>query len=308
MIERIMKTKQIKKVMSDNGFVFYSVMKAYNTIGTISNEVSNNLIEKLKFKRVLGYYPDLKNPITFNEKICWKKINDRSKLLTITADKYKVYKYVENKLGKKEAEKILIPLYGVYSDPTMIPFKDLPKQYVLKINHQCGGNLFITDNKKINRDEIITKCNYWLKLPYGQARIEWAYKNIPRRIIVQKYLDFGKTFPPDFKLHMFKGKCKMIQIIWDRPKETKEIIYTPAWKPLKETFTYPKGTNFPKPSNMNKMIKIAEKLSEDFDYARIDLYDFENKILFGEITHYPQSGMLNCSKQLDLKIGNWWKL
>jgi hypothetical protein len=177
-----------------------------------------------------------------------------------------------------------------------------------KFFKRLGGNIFITDNN-FDEKKVIKDCRSWLKHSYGQGKLEWCYKNIDRRVLVQDYLDFGSELPPDYKLHMIEGKLRIIQVIYGRPNNTKEILYDENWNMLKETFTYPQGVNsdLPKPAKFDAMALIAEKLSEDFNYARVDLYEHKGEVMFGEITHYPQAGMLSCSEELDFKLGGYFK-
>jgi len=266
--------------------------------------------EKIRFKKKTGYYPNIKNPRSFNEKIVWKKIYDRNYLLPILADKYRVRAYIKEVLGEKESEKILIPLLYVTDNPGTIPFKDLPDEYIVKANHGSGTNMIVEKNKPINYKEIYEICKKWMDTPYGAFKHEWAYQNIKRKIVIEKLLrdEIGKI-PTDYKFHMMHGRCVMVQVIWGRQESTKESLFDLNWNLIDETLTYPKGGYVEKPSNLKHMLKLAYSLSKNIDYIRVDLYSINNKIYFGELTCYPGSGALpKPSSKFDFELGGKWEI
>ncbi len=138
------------------------------------NKITNYKIEKWRFYKRTGYKLNLKKPRSFNEKIVWKKINDRNPLLPITADKYKVRSYIKKVLGEEKAREILIPLLYVTDKPKTIPFEKLSENFVVKSNHGSGTNIIIK-NSKYNKKEIVKECKKWLKTPHGLEKLEWAY-------------------------------------------------------------------------------------------------------------------------------------
>lgn len=257
-----------------------------------------------------GYPLNLKNPTSHCERINHKKIYDRDPLIPITSDKYRVREYVRQKLGNELAEKILIPLYQVSKTGLDIPFEDWDFEFFMKANHYSGGNLLVTPgtNPKILRDV----CRTWLNSSFGQNLHEWGYRDIPRRIICEKVLrdDQGEILN-DYKFYCFHGEVEMITVIKDRFNE-KKIKFTldPDFNLLDGP--YP-GNEFPAKvpeiPNFKQMIEIARKLSSDFSHARIDLYSFADQVFFGEITHYPGSGLVKMSSyEFDLQLGaNWLK-
>jgi len=268
---------------------------------------------KKKFRHRMGYDVNLDFPRSYNEKIIWKKLHDRNPLLTVTADKYMVREYVRDTLGKDTAEQILIPLYHVTDKPEKIPFDLLPENFVVKPNQGSRMHIFVTGNKEKLREEIISKCKEWLKVNYGLYNYEWAYRNIKRKIIIEELLQTkGNSLPRDYKFYCFHGKCRVIRVSENRFGETDLAGYfQPDWKALP---VYNPGYNnmttpFEKPSNLSYLTDLAEKLSAGFDAVRVDLYSYDNKVYFGELTHYDASGMARFEPEsFDYEMGSYWKV
>jgi hypothetical protein len=265
------------------------------------------------FRKKMGYDLNLDTPRSYSEKIIWKKLYDRNPLLTETADKFKVRSYIRKKLGRKDAEKILIPLYFVSSDPDTIPFEEFPENFVIKPNHGSRMHLIVNGNGEENIQGIKKTCEEWLKHDYGLYHYEWAYRDIKRKIIVEKLLrNSDGNLPMDYKLFCFHGKCKCIRVSKNRLNSNGLAIFVdPEWNFLPVTmpgYNFA-GNPFEKPSNLSEIIATAEKLSADFDAVRIDLYNSDGKIYFGEITHYHTSGLARFDPvSFDFELGGHWNL
>lgn len=264
--------------------------------------------ERKRFKKRTGYFLDVKNPKSFNQKICCMKLFDKNPLLPVVVDKYEVRKYVSKKLGEHEANKVLIDLIAVEESPEELDFKSLPQQFVIKSTHGSGTTKVIRDKDKILRDELVSLCQEWLSKPYGLFKHEWAYQKVKRKIVVEELLLEEGEIPKDYKFHMFKGHCEMIQVnkgdFW-RPETRTLTLYTPDWEPINVEWEYPPSFTNCKPENLPKMLRIAEKLSEDFKYVRVDLYSVGEKVKFGEITCYPTSGSAHVNPvEFDFDLGN----
>jgi hypothetical protein len=265
-------------------------------------------IEKSRFRKRRGYPLNLKNPTTYAEKIVWKKIYDRNPLLALTADKYRVRTYIEQRLGKEMASEILIPLLYVTEIPETIPFKDLPSSYIIKANHGSGWNI-IVDKQHTDRKDIVRTCNNWLKHTYGLKKHEWAYFQIPKIIIIEPLLkDEDGKIPKDYKFYIFHGTCRMVKVFSDRFNNRLNNSYDRDWNYIPKDGR-PQKLFLKKPLTYDKMLNIAEKLGEDFDAVRVDLYTVGEKIFFGELTHYHQSGSnMKMSVADDIKLGSYWEL
>jgi len=247
------------------------------------------ILVKQKFKRRLGYEPNLRSPKTFNEKITWLKLNDRTPLHTLCADKLTVRSYVEKKIGSQ----YLIPLLFKSTNPDeIIPenFSDFP--LILKANHDSGGTILIKDKKEADWPYIQNYFRKKLKTNYFYTgKSEWQYKNIKPYIIAEKLLlDDNGNIPFDYKLHCFNGKLKLIQVDIDRHIKHKRNLYDTDWNLLDCKYIYPMGKEVKKPATFEKMKELAEILSNDFIFARIDFYTLKDEVYFGEITFHPDSG------------------
>jgi len=265
--------------------------------------------EKQRFYKRHGYELDLEKPRSFSEKIIWKKIFDRNPLLPITADKYQVRYYVEQLVGKDEAAKILIPLLYVTENPDDIPFAELPASYIVKANNASNRNIIVEDNNK-TEDEIKEKCWKWLAKPYNLENYEWAYQPIEPRIIIEKLIrDEEGNIPTDYKFYIFHGRCKLVHINYDRFNRRLKSLFSPNWELLPVKYRYDRGPFVDKPFNYQRMLKLAEKLGQDFDFVRVDIYSVGDKIYFGELTHYPGSGYSPFDpRSFDFELGRCWEI
>ena len=266
-------------------------------------------------KKDEGVTLDLDNPITFDEKIQWLKIYDNSEYKTKMADKYACREEIERKIGKQ----YLIPLIGAYNSWEEIDFDKLPDRFVMKTNHGSGFNHIVLDKSKLDLKKVECKFKRWLRIDYSGNGFELQYKNIPRKIVIETYLDtLGESSSlVDYKIHCFNGKPKYIQCIWDRNPArhyAKNIWYDLEWKvmPFSDGLYELPEKGIDKPDNFDEMITIATILSEDFKYVRVDLYDVHNNILFGELTFTPFGGVHRYNKlftrDVDEHLGNLIKL
>lgn len=244
---------------------------------------------KKYFKRIFHYELDLDNPKTFNEKLQWLKLYDRKPLYTQLVDKVAVREYVKKTIG----EEYLIPIYSVWDDPQEIDFSKLPNEFVLKCNHNSGLGMFICHDKaKIKVEQVIDGLNKGLAEDFYLRGREWPYKNVPRKILCEQYLyDNSGIELMDYKLFCFDGVFKVLLICSDRHTKLSNDWYDENLNHL-PCINGPKnrGKQIVLSSNMPKMIWVAEQLSKGIPQARIDLYDVNGKIYFGEITLFESSG------------------
>lgn len=255
------------------------------------------IIKKLPTKIVLnienmrGYKRLLKsNRIEyFGEKIQWIKLNGNLERYRDLVDKYKVRKFVKNTAG----EKYLTEIIDVFNSTSEIDFDKLPEKFVLKLNTGSGYNIICSNKKELNKEKTIRQLNKWLKEDYTKIKKEPQYKNIDKKIICEKYMQDKKGNLFDYKFFCFNGKVEFIEVDFDRFENHAMNFYDLNWNLLKlRKGNYPNYTKeFEKPENLNEMIEVAEKLSKDLPFARIDLYDVDDKIYFGEITLTPAGGL-----------------
>lgn len=254
----------------------------------------------------MGKKLDLENPRTFNEKLQWLKINDRKEEYTTLVDKYAVREYIEEKLG----EEYLIPLLGVWDNPEDIDFDKLPDRFVLKCNHNSGvGMCICKDKSKLDIPKVKEELKKGLKQDYFITSREWPYKNVKRRIIAEKYMEDSRGKFADYKFFCFNGFVHNVMVCLERNTgDTKFYFFDRDWNLLrlnKRGKEAPEGFTIRKPECIDKMFEIAAVLSENKPYSRIDLYEVDGKIYFGEITFFPNSGFdANFLKETDERFGN----
>ncbi|MGX1929505.1 ATP-grasp fold amidoligase family protein [Flagellimonas sp. 2504JD4-2] len=245
---------------------------------------------KIYYEYYTGKKLDLENPIEFNEKIQWLKVYYRPVILNQLVDKYAVRPYVENKIGSEHLNKLI----AVYYKSKDVNFDELPDRFVIKAAHGYNFNLIANNKEDVNRLKAKYLFRKWLsRNQYYRGGLEWAYKDVRPKLIVEKYLEeIGSEGISDYKFYCFNGKPEFLQVDVDRGASHKKYYYNPKWEKL--PFTR-KGfelitDNLTKPKNFDKMLQICEKLAGPFPFVRVDLYNLEGKILFGEMTFYPGDG------------------
>ena len=246
---------------------------------------------KRKFRAEMGRPLDLEHPVTFNEKLQWLKLYDRRPEYTVLVDKYAVREYIANTLG----EEYLIPLIGVWEDADEIDFDTLPEQFVLKCNHNSGlGMCICRDKEKLDPDAARNALRRGLAQNYYLKGREWPYKNVPHKIIAEKFMTDASSGLIDYKFFCFDGVVDCVMVCIDRHLgDTKFYFFDREWT-LKRINI--RGKNAPedftlrRPECMDEMFEIAARLSKGLPFARVDLYECGGKIYFGEITFFPDSG------------------
>ena len=261
---------------------------------------------KLYYRLRVGRKLNMGNPETLNEKLQWLKFNYRFPLQSIVSDKLLVRDYVKEKIG----EKYLISLLGSWKEYSDIDFSALPNQFVLKCNHDSGGLVVCTDKEKLNHEEAKKKIEKSLRSNFFYIGREYQYRNIKPMIICEKFISDNGKVPMDYKIYCFNGKPDVILVCRDRfSKNTHRasyLFFDQKWnfQPLDKGDENLQDVNIPKPENLDEMIEIVKKLSEDFVFARIDLYNIKGKIYFGEITLSPNSGFdPDIKYETDLMFG-----
>lgn len=254
----------------------------------------------------MGTRLNLEDPQTFNEKLQWLKLYDRKPEYTVMVDKYLVRDYIAQTIG----EEYLIPLLGVWDDPEEIDFDALPQQFVLKCNHNSGlGMCICKDKETLDIPKVKQELKRGLQQNYYLTGREWPYKDVPRKIICEKFIqDDAISELRDYKFFCFRGKVDCVMVCLDRwSGDPKYYFFDRDWKLLQYNIrgknTSPDFT-LHKPSNIEEMFGIAEKLSAVLPFSRIDLYSVSGKTYFGEVTFFPDSGFdANLLCETDLHWG-----
>lgn len=274
-------------------------IRVNSKLGLYKNTDDKKYINKL-FQASMGYPLDIDNLKTFNEKLQWLKLYDRNPLYTKLVDKYKGREYISEKIGEEH----LIPLLGVWDNPDEIDFDSLPNQFVLKCNHNSGlGMCICKDKSKLDIKKVKSDLRKGLKQDYYLTGREWPYKNVPRKVICEEYLGDN---PKDYKFFCFNGKVHYVLVCSDRFNNLKETFFDRNWNvaPFKRP-NIEIDNKIKKPINFEKMIELSEFLSKDIPFLRVDFYEVENKIYFGELTFYPASGFSGFEpNEWDYRLGD----
>ena len=275
------------------------------------NKLSDYEYLKLMFKAYMGKELDFNNPKTLNEKIQWLKLYNRKPEYTLMVDKYRVKEYVANKIGNE----YIIPTLGVWEKFDEIDFKKLPNKFVLKTTHDSGGVVICRDIQNFDQKKAKHKLENSLNNNFYLINREWPYKDVKPRIIAEAYME-DKTNSDeltDYKFFCFNGEVKLMFIATDRQnreEDTKFDFYDECFNHLPFIQGHPNSKReLHKPVNFDKMKKLASILSEGIPFIRVDLYEINNKIYFGELTFYHFSGFEPIvPEKWDYKIGEWIKL
>lgn len=271
------------------------------------DDLDDETFLKRKYKACMGKELNLDSPQTFNEKLQWLKLHDRKPEYTMMVDKYAVRKHIADTIG----EEYLIPLLGVWDNPDDIDFDALPNQFVLKCNHNSGlGMCICKDKSKLNIEKVKAGLRKGLAQDYYLTGREWPYKDVKPRIIAEEYMTDSPNTDEftDYKFFCFNGKADCVMLCLDRQSgETKFYFFDKKWNLCRYNIrgkNAPEGFTLEKPTNMDKMFEIAEILSKGLAFARIDLYNSNNHVYFGEITFFPDSGFdANLLKETDEYLG-----
>ena len=269
----------------------------------------DKLALKIQYKNTFLRPLNLKNPQTFNEKLQWLKLYNRKPEYSKMVDKYEAKKYVASIIG----EEYIIPTYGVYNSFDEIDFEALPNQFVLKCTHGSGDVVICKDKASFDYENARKKLTKSLKTNYYKIGREWPYKNVKPRIIAEKFLDDGNGCLRDYKIFCFSGEAKLILIASDRftSSEPKFDYFDNNFKYLEFDWTHPRSkSNIPqKPQLFDVMMNLAETLSTDIPHLRVDFYEFEDKVFFGELTFFHAGGFTDFTPdEWDFTIGEWIKL
>lgn len=297
--------KRIKKAIKNPKLILLFFLNS-----RIFRLLPDDLYLKIKYRLTMGRKLDLNNPETFNQKLQWLKLYDRKPEYTQMVDKYEVRKYIKEIIG----EEYLIPLLGVYDSFEEIDFDNLPDEFVLKPNHTSGNVFICKDKSKIDYKKLKKEVNRWLKREYYWLHREWPYRNVKPRIICEKYLeDESSKELRDYKFMCFNGVVKCIFVFSNRysPTGLNIDIYDVNWNlmPFGRPNIASTGVKIPKPKNFQKMIQYAEKLAVNIPFIRVDFYEVNGHLYFGELTFYPASGFGKFTPEYyDDILGSWLKL
>lgn len=253
----------------------------------------------------------LRHPKTLNEKIQYKMALDRRPLLTTFADKWAVREYVAGKVGRH----VLNEIYFLLTDPKDEDLASVPDRCVIKPTHGSGSVIVVDEhaprcrlphpgtasdwlfvNCRIRRGDLDNErlgqvVKHWLKSRYPVTN-EWAYHHIPPQVIVEEYIEGEDKAPPaDYKYFVMHGKVTFIQVDIARFEGHRRQLFYPTWEPIPVDYVYPRPDTLPKrPECLEEMLEVASILGADTDFVRVDLYEVDGCVRFGELTNYPEAG------------------
>ncbi len=284
---------------------YYHIIMSHLMPALLSDE---DAVIRYYKKRTGGVSPDLKNPKTFSEKQQWYKLNCRNPLMEQCADKQEVRDYVIS-CGYKD---ILNESYGVYERVEAIPLKSLPERFVLKAAHASGWNLIVRDKNEVNWKKEKRVMRLWLKQDIYWSGREWVYKNLKKRIVAEKYLEDESGGLLDYKFYCFNGQPRFLQLEVGRYTDCNtRNFYDMDWKllPFGKELPHNPDVLIEKPQLFDEMKEIAEKLSKPFTYVRVDLYQVDGKVYFGELTFFPAGGAPDfVPAEYDRIVGDMWNI
>ena len=270
------------------------------------NWMSDELYLKIAYRARMRLKLNLEKPQRYNEKLQWLKLYNRRPEYTMMVDKYEVKKYVANIIGQE----FIIPTLGVWDSFDDIDFSKLPEKFVLKCTHDSGGLIVCKNKETLDISAARTKINRCLKHSFFWGMREWPYKDVKPRVIAEQYMEDKQTGElRDYKFFCFGGEVKALFIATERMKgeETKFDFFDEQFNHLPFTNGHPNAEMMPqKPLRFEDMKILAEKLSKDIPHVRIDFYEVDGKVYFGEMTFFHWSGFTPFVPDTwDYKFGSW---
>lgn len=273
----------------------------------LSRRINLDWFDIARYQMLRGKRPNLRNPKTWDEKLLWLNRYWQPDIKAELTDKVKVREYVR-KLGM---ESLLVPVLGVWSDPDEIDFEKLPQQFALKCNHGSACNIICSNKSTLDIDDAKEQLRKWLKIDYGKLFNEKHYSKIKPMILGEEYLPAfeGQSSVVDYKIHCFNGQPEFFLVCSNRNTLKHELTltsFTKDWKHVNflENEIESAEVELIRPANLSKMMDYASILSQSFPYVRVDFYEIDNKIYFGELTFTPAANIMTYySKTTQLLMG-----
>lgn len=252
-----------------------------------------------------GRHPNLDHPRSFSEKIAWRKLYQKDPRFTLCSDKVAVKEWVAARVGAE----YVIPSLWVGERAEDIDFGRLTTPCIVKVNHDSGGHIFVPDPSRADRAAIVRKVQRKLQASHAALYREWGYRNIPPRVLVEPLLvEPGQSNLTDYMFFVFAGKVHYIEVCQGSFAEFGSCFFDRAWNKMPFRFGgVPDLPGADRPENLERMVEIAERLGQGFDFVRVDLYNIDGQIFFGECTFYPHGGTKRVEpSDWDEKMGGLW--
>lgn len=296
------KENKILKAFKQPQWAFGVILRRF-----FSKWMADEAFVKWEYFSGMGKFPNLDNPRTYNEKLQWLKLNDIHPEYCTLVDKYAAKEHVKKIIGEEH----IIPTLGVWDSFDEIDFDKLPDQFVLKTTHDSGGVAICKDKSEKTIREARKKINKSLKHNFFYEHREYPYKNIKPRVVAEQLMvDESGTELKDYKFFCFDGEPKMLFVATDRPHDTRFDFFDMDWNHLPFKQGHPLASReIKKPKGFGEMKRLSKELSKGFSHVRVDLYDINGQIYFGELTFFHFSGNVPFEpEEWDYKIGEWLNL
>ncbi len=278
-----------------------------NLLRKISRIIPDKPYILLQYRIRRGFFPNLKNPKLYTEKLQWLKLYDRQEKYTLMVDKYEAKKYIAKMIGPEYA----IPTLGIWDCFEEIDFEQLPEQFVLKTNHDSGAYVICTDKSKLDIEKAKKKLNGSLKNNYYWHGREWPYKGVKPRIIAEPFLkDPDQPTLVDYKFFCFEGTPKFVYVTTETIETSATDFYDMNYERIQLKMQDPNSEEgYPKPKNFEKMKELAAILCQGHHHLRVDFYEINGQIYCGEMTFYHRSGYVKIEPEnWETIMGSWIKL
>ena len=306
--------KKIKELIKNNSIIYeyYQHYKRLKLIERIEKMKTLSIEEKKKnievlYKQKIGHSISWNNPKTYTEKMQVEKLYNYKEIKTVLSDKYRVREWIKEKIG----DKYLVPLLGVWDSFEEIDFDNLPNRFVLKTNHGSGSVLIVKDKSKLNYKKVKRLFDDWMKIDFAYTNgFEMQYSNIERKIIAEEYLETEQRELQDYKFLCFDGNPVFCWVDIGRFSKHTRTVFDLKWnlQPWTQAEYGISKEKIERPKNFDEMINISKKLCKGFSQVRVDLYNIEGKIYFGEMTFTNGSGFDKIiPEKYDIVLGNLWK-
>ena len=300
----------LKKLFKKNDFIYiyYTRIRDWMRL-----KIWTDLQFKVRlYKKTHGVKPDLNFPKTYTEKLLWSSENYRDIRFVVYADKYAVREHVKKVIG----EEYLIPIYDVFDDVNKMDISKYPKRFVLNATHGSNMILLCNDKDKFDEKHARKMVKSWLHRNYYERNREWHYNYMKPRVMCIENISTADGTPPlDYKFFCFDGTPIVVVLDIERFSDSSKInVYDMDWKQIKGvSFTHPQtyDRDYPKPKNFDLMKEIVKKLANGFEHVRVDLYNVDGKIYFGELTFlHAGAGIMGKVNpyEYNLKLGSYFKL
>lgn len=280
--------------------------KFHHLIWRIIGPLSDRPYIRIKYRVIMGRWPDIDKPRRFSEKVQYRKLYDRNPLYATLVDKAAVKAYADAKLGSACS----IPTYWTGTDLSAVDWSQVRLPAVVKPTHASAKGRFLYSQADIDALIAENPVPGWLKLDHARFNREWAYSQVQPRVIIEKMLGVDGGVPWDYRFFTFGGRVFCVQVdmrvdgkgyccFYDRNWMRMPVLgadYLPAWP-----------AELPRPARFDDMLDMAERLGDGLDFVRVDLYAADDWVRLGELTLYPDGGFENYRPaEFDLRLGDQW--